>query len=700
LQCQEVLINIVDSISTLKANGKKGALVSLDIKKAFDSTSHKYLQLVYNFFNFGPNFIRWLNLLGTNRRACIILDNEISSAFFDLQRGNAQGNTISPYIFNLGFQILLFKINYELQIHGAIDPPAVPPDLTPLPREVSTRPFKVFAYADDANTLVKMEIGTLTKLRKVLDDFSKLSGLECNVDKTTLLQVGSDTPISQEITELGFAIVNEVTILGLKIVGSGADTSDSLLSIQQKLQKQVSHWSRFNLSLPGRIAIAKTMLYSQVNYLGCFLMIPKNVLERYATIINNFVSGKLNIGKNRFTKSIEMGGLGLFDLQSFLDAQKIAWIKRAKSVDDWWKIVIYSKCYGNVYNIRSREFDSSREPCITSIVAGYENLITNFTKTNENFLDAFMFENRALTIGLRDNRCLNKNNFDVIFFNAHQTDIKKLRTSDLYNGETYVSLNDFRTNTGIPISIAYFRMLKGMVETAKTRYRKELLNERKTVDIATFINRSKRGSKRFRKILFPELCNYIPHNIIKFSSNIDIVVGLDGAKSVNSSWHNNVFNNSTKTFLFKLYNNILGYNSAVAHFVRNHSPNCTFCDIAGVQDIFNETPLHLFFGCTTTETFVETMFKWFAEDDQFELSCKEIFTYFDRPGFSPARNKVFTVFAKLTLKFLWDCKQRYILPYVNHGKISISIEIRSLLDINSNFKKTYTSSGVSMNILE
>ncbi len=92
-QCQEVLINIVDSISTLKANGKKGALISLDIKKAFDSTSHKYLQLVYNFFNFGPNFIRWLNLLGTNRRACIILDNEISSAFFDLQRGNAQGDT-------------------------------------------------------------------------------------------------------------------------------------------------------------------------------------------------------------------------------------------------------------------------------------------------------------------------------------------------------------------------------------------------------------------------------------------------------------------------------------------------------------------------------------------------------------------------------------------------------------------------------
>jgi hypothetical protein len=65
--CQEVLIGIIDSINHLKHRNKKGALLSLDIKKAFDSTSHSYLQEAYKFFNFGPNFIRWLNLIGTNR---------------------------------------------------------------------------------------------------------------------------------------------------------------------------------------------------------------------------------------------------------------------------------------------------------------------------------------------------------------------------------------------------------------------------------------------------------------------------------------------------------------------------------------------------------------------------------------------------------------------------------------------------------
>jgi hypothetical protein len=131
-QCQEVLINIVNSVSYLRERKIRGALISLDIKKAFDSTSHRYLHLVYKFFNFGPNYICWLNLIGTNRKACIILDNEINSAYFELERGNAQGDTVSPYTFNIGFQILLFKINYNFQIERVLKNPAVPPDIPPL----------------------------------------------------------------------------------------------------------------------------------------------------------------------------------------------------------------------------------------------------------------------------------------------------------------------------------------------------------------------------------------------------------------------------------------------------------------------------------------------------------------------------------------------------------------------------------------
>jgi len=114
--CQEVLIDLIDGIQYCKKTGKKGALLSLDIKKAFDSTCHSYILEVYKFFNFGPNIIRWLTVIGTNRKACVIVSRDKLGRFFELERGNAQGDTISPFIFNLGFQLLLFRLNFDLQI--------------------------------------------------------------------------------------------------------------------------------------------------------------------------------------------------------------------------------------------------------------------------------------------------------------------------------------------------------------------------------------------------------------------------------------------------------------------------------------------------------------------------------------------------------------------------------------------------------
>jgi hypothetical protein len=77
-QCQEVLIGLLTKIHNAKTGGKEGVLVSLDIKKAFDSISHSYMTGVLKFFNFGESFINWVKLLCTNREACVLLlDNKV-----------------------------------------------------------------------------------------------------------------------------------------------------------------------------------------------------------------------------------------------------------------------------------------------------------------------------------------------------------------------------------------------------------------------------------------------------------------------------------------------------------------------------------------------------------------------------------------------------------------------------------------------
>jgi hypothetical protein len=242
-------------------------------------------------------------------------------------------------------------------------------------------------------------------------------------------------------------------------------------------------------------------------------------------------------------------------------------------------------------------------------------------------------------------------------------------------------------------------MLKGMVETALVRYRKPATVEKTTTDVATFVNRSKKGSRRFRKILTDTITDYVPHNIVKFRDNVDVVIGLDCAKRLNSLWNTSIFSNSTRTFLFKLYNNTLGYNNAVAHFVRDHSPNCTFCDIARTPEAFNETPLHLFFNCVTVEPFIDSMFKWFVNDETFEFSRTEFFTTFDRVELSPSKNYMLTIFSKLVQKFVWDSKQRHTIPCLLHCKVHIGTEITSMSETSRKFRKIFQQSGFGGNFI-
>jgi hypothetical protein len=64
-QLHEVIINTLENMNFCKVNRIKGAIVSIDMSKAFDSVSHSYLTKVYEFYNFGDRIRRWLSAIGT-----------------------------------------------------------------------------------------------------------------------------------------------------------------------------------------------------------------------------------------------------------------------------------------------------------------------------------------------------------------------------------------------------------------------------------------------------------------------------------------------------------------------------------------------------------------------------------------------------------------------------------------------------------
>ena len=214
----------------------------------------------------------------------------------------------------------------------------------------------------------------------ILNEFEQISGLGCNVEKTVLMQIGKKEQIPQEIKDIGFDIKNEIVLLGAKIKNTGLSFESNVDGVIERVRKQVNFWKRFNLSLPGRINVAKTFMYSQINYLGCILPFHKNLINRLSTLIENFVKGNLKVSQNRIYLQRSEGGLGLFNLADFLAAQCVSWVKRALIGTDLWKENLKKAGFGDALNIRKHRINKKSNPILFYIAECYEKFLLNMVQ--------------------------------------------------------------------------------------------------------------------------------------------------------------------------------------------------------------------------------------------------------------------------------------------------------------------------------
>ena len=61
--------------------------------------------------------------------------------------------------------------------------------------------------ADDNTTINLLKLRCLRSMKSILEDFSVISGLICNYDKTVIMPINPvNEPLLQEIRDLGFSI--------------------------------------------------------------------------------------------------------------------------------------------------------------------------------------------------------------------------------------------------------------------------------------------------------------------------------------------------------------------------------------------------------------------------------------------------------------------------------------------------------------
>jgi hypothetical protein len=606
---QEVLINVIETIRFCNNNDISGALVTVDMAKAFDTLSHRFLGEVLNFFGLGPNIIRWLKLLGENRQACILLDDGTYSRNFSLDRGRAQGDNISPNTFNFAEQILLFKIELDPTFSG------IARNFT-LPHEIETNASPHFMFessgetsrneslADDNTILLLMNQANLVTLRSTLDAFGRISGLKCNFDKTMVMPIGRvGTPLNNYA---GFTLSNSVKLLGMTINNDLDNVDDIFIEIGEKILNIILFWSRFRLTLCGRIAILKTLLIPQINYLGCILTPDHKVIDGLQALLDDFALNNIPCAASRRYLPPEKGGLGLIHIGTFLMAQKCSWVKQAhtNTIDNWrLQLKILSPGF-NISKIRLFDVDKLENPILFNIVEGFQVFNNCYNQIGMNYIKSNIYCNPWFVRSKFDGGLLDRSFFGKIFFDLHNVAIKSLTYENCFTAIGFKSMTEF-ANMSLPLSQVGWERLRSALLYAKERFRNNnstatALPPPKSID--EFLGTVKKGSKKFREIIDKSVYNKIDVGDLTSLRSFCGITGLSLPDNVTvehflSSWNVSFLDNNIREFIFKCRYNLLKTNDRLSRFLPLIDQTCFLCKCVNINYQHRESFSHFFRKC-------------------------------------------------------------------------------------------------------
>jgi hypothetical protein len=200
--------------------------------------------------------------------------------------------------------------------------------------------------------------------------------------------------------------------------------------------------------------------------------------------------------------------------------------------------------------------------------------------------------------------------------------ICSLTAKEFFNVNGLRTKLDLYLTYGIEISVDGYVLLARCLNHYVQRIRPNARNNGSCISVEEDFGSLKKPGKKIRTTL----TNYRKKNfkIEEAQSTVTFLraSGLTFTDPVSygiriSLWGTRGVSNRIKTFLFKYFNNILGINTRLSHFVANRNRGCTFCEIKGTAapirarglvpvpvplpvPIPDESFEHLFYGCMTT----------------------------------------------------------------------------------------------------
>lgn len=185
-----------EMIHSLHSRKVAGMLMQLDLSKAYDKVSWRYLEAVLKEFGFCSTWIKWVMALIRSPRYSVLVNGAPSDPSAP-SRGIRKGDPLSPFLFIIlmeGLSRTIAKKKAEGKIQG----------LKPI-RSLRATTHQQFVDATmlHGTPTVKEAVA----YREILDLFSQVSGMEINFSKSTIFFFNTHTAVQSHLARLlGFRI--------------------------------------------------------------------------------------------------------------------------------------------------------------------------------------------------------------------------------------------------------------------------------------------------------------------------------------------------------------------------------------------------------------------------------------------------------------------------------------------------------------
>eukprot|EP00253_Pinus_taeda_P033361 PITA_33361 len=340
-QIHEAIGVAQETLHSIRQTIKKGAVIKIDLSKAYDRICWTYLRMLLTHLGFKLEFIIWIMGCVTSVSLAVLI-NGAASSFFKGQRGLRQGCPLSPLLFLLvaeGLSRLILEAKRTGLIKGL---------------EVAVNLFiSHLLFVDDILLFTNGSLNEVKELKNILDLFMKATRMQINLKKSHFILEGfSRNECSQITAILPFDVHtmdSPFKYLGFWLKPNSYKKQDWNWLVA-KIEAKIGHWSFKWLSRAGRLTLVNSVLQAMPIFWAALTWIPKGILHKIKRICSRFLwsGAKENsvlpwVAWDKIARPKEWGGWGIKNLNDFSTclAAKSGW--RIISSENLWTRVVKRK---------------------------------------------------------------------------------------------------------------------------------------------------------------------------------------------------------------------------------------------------------------------------------------------------------------------------------------------------------------------